>query len=89
MQTVTHLGHRLLRLRLVKGEDLCKCRGSVESEEYRREQNGEALVWSVGRNEWDDDGDVSDDSLKDLGFRIRLNRISDLSRDDPVLEKVD
>jgi hypothetical protein len=40
---------------------------------YRRDENGEAVVWSIGRDEKDDDGDVGEFGEHcDTGYRIRL-----------------
>jgi hypothetical protein len=39
---------------------------------YRREQDGSAIVWSIGRNETDESGDIESSSQSggDFGFRI-------------------
>lgn len=44
---------------------------------YRRDENGEAVVWSIGRDEQDDGGDVElvDRIDKDAGYRIRVRPI--------------
>ncbi|WP_010582206.1 hypothetical protein [Schlesneria paludicola] len=38
---------------------------------YRRDDNGEAVVWSIGYNEIDDRGNVESDTSLDTGYRIR------------------
>jgi hypothetical protein len=44
--------------------------------QYRKQDDGEALVWSLGYNEVDDGGDVGHDR-PDFGYRIRLKRTID------------
>lgn len=42
---------------------------------YRRDENGDAVVWSIGRNKIDDQGHLEskDGENEDLGFRLRVN----------------
>lgn len=41
---------------------------------YRREVNGEAIVWSIGQDEVDDGGSIDSKPIKDFGYRIRLKQ---------------
>ena len=45
---------------------------------YRRGENGEAIVWSIGRDETDNGGDIGGNDPKDLGYRLFLKNESDL-----------
>jgi|GEM_PF-1149334 hypothetical protein len=50
--------------------------------QYRREEGGEAIVWSIGYNGSDDGGDILGLNPKDIGFRIQLNRqVAEASED--------
>ena len=41
---------------------------------YRRDENGEAVVWSIGRDAKDDGGDIEGKEPKDAGNRIFLKK---------------
>ena len=41
---------------------------------YRRDENGEAVVWSIGRDAKDDGGDIEGKEPKDAGYRIFLKK---------------
>lgn len=40
---------------------------------YRREANGDALIWSLGLNHVDDGGDIEGQDPKDTGYRLLVN----------------
>ena len=44
---------------------------------YRRGENGDAFVWSIGRDGTDDGGDFAGNAPKDLGYRLHIKKESD------------
>lgn len=58
---------------------------------YRRDESGEAIVWSIGRDGSDDGGDIGGNDPKDLGYRIFLKNESDSQpqKTNPVSKEIE
>ncbi|WP_010585248.1 hypothetical protein [Schlesneria paludicola] len=50
---------------------------------YRREAHGEAIVWSIGQNEVDDDGNIDSPTFDDIGYHIRVKPLTEATTDHP------
>lgn len=56
---------------------------------YRLDDNGVAIVWSIGHNEIDDDGNIDSDGSLDTGYRIRVKRRSETPPASQETSKID
>ncbi len=43
--------------------------------QYRREENGDAIVWSIGSNEMDDSDDFGEEESEGFGYRCTFRQL--------------
>ena len=51
---------------------------------YRREANGDAIIWSIGDNNLDDNGSIAGKSPADIGYHIQVKSPEDVASEQAV-----